>query len=83
MTDDLDMGAILNHYGFEETMKMGISAGNDLLMICHRVELAAQARAAVETLPQAEIDPALARVAAFKTKLAPPECLYRGRRLRQ
>ena len=43
MTDDLDMGAILNHYGFEETMKRGVAAGNDLLMICHRIELAAQA----------------------------------------
>ncbi len=73
MTDDLDMGAILNYYGFEETMKMGITAGNDLLMICHRVELAAQARTAVETLSPTEIDPALARVAAFKAKLASPE----------
>ena len=44
MTDDLDMGAILNHYGFEETMKRGVAAGNDLLMICHRIELAPQAR---------------------------------------
>ena len=43
MTDDLDMGAILNHYGFEETIRKGIAAGNDLLMICHRIELAAQA----------------------------------------
>ncbi len=72
MTDDLDMGAILNHYGFDETMKMGIAAGNDLLMICHRVELAAQARTALENLPAAEISPALERVAAFKRLLAPP-----------
>lgn len=72
MTDDLDMGAILNHYGFDETMKMGLTAGNDLLMICHRVELAEQARTAVETLPASEIEPALARVAGFKTRLAPP-----------
>lgn len=72
MTDDLDMGAILNHYGFDETMKMGIQAGNDLLMICHRVELAAQARIAVETLTAAELEPALARVAAFKKKLPAP-----------
>ncbi len=44
MTDDLDMGAILNHYGFDETMRRGIAAGNDMLMICHRVELAARRR---------------------------------------
>ena len=56
MTDDLDMGAILNHYGFEETMKRGVAAGNDLLMICHRVELAAQAGNALEGLPAGELE---------------------------
>lgn len=73
MTDDLDMGAILNHYGFADTMKMALAAGNDLLMICHRVEMAAEALAAIETLPTAQLDPALKRVAGFKTKLAPPD----------
>jgi beta-N-acetylhexosaminidase len=72
MTDDLDMGAILNHHGFDETMRLGLAAGNDMLMICHRVELAAQAKAVVEALPAAAVDPALARMAAFKTRLAPP-----------
>ena len=56
MTDDLDMGAILNHYGFEETMKRGVAAGNDLLMICHRVELAAQAGKALAGLPAGELE---------------------------
>ncbi|HEU4678610.1 MAG TPA: glycoside hydrolase family 3 N-terminal domain-containing protein [Terrimicrobiaceae bacterium] len=73
MTDDLDMGAILNHYGFEETMKRGIAAGNDLLMICHRVELAAQARQVLDGLPAREIEPSLARVAKFKSRLTPPD----------
>ena len=73
MTDDLDMGAILNNYGFEDTMKRGIRAGNDLLMICHRVELAAQAKKVLESLPAVELEPALARVREFKSRLAPPE----------
>ena len=73
MTDDLDMGAILNHYGFEETMKRGVAAGNDLLMICHRIELATQAKSALESLPAAEIEPALASVAKFKSRLVPPD----------
>ena len=30
MTDDLDMGAILNEYGLEETIRLAIEAGNDL-----------------------------------------------------
>src|SRR5438874_4570958 len=29
MTDDLDMGAILNEYGLEETIRLAIEAGND------------------------------------------------------
>jgi beta-N-acetylhexosaminidase len=73
MTDDLDMGAILNHYGFDETMRMGLAAGNDMLMICHRVELAAQAKKVLEALPASAVDPALARMAAFKKKLVPPD----------
>jgi beta-N-acetylhexosaminidase len=73
MTDDLDMGAILNHYGFAETMRMALAAGNDLLMICHRVEMAAEALAAIQDLPVEKLAPALARVAEFKTRLAPPD----------
>jgi beta-N-acetylhexosaminidase len=72
MTDDLDMGAILNHYGFEETMRRGLAAGNDLLMICHRVQLAMEGRLVLEALPVAALEESLARVAAFKKKLAPP-----------
>ncbi|PWU09569.1 MAG: glycosyl hydrolase [Verrucomicrobia bacterium] len=72
MTDDLDMGAILNHYGFEQTMRMGIEAGNDLLMICHRTELAGDAIKTFEQMPAPLIDEALGRVAAFKSKFSPP-----------
>lgn len=72
MTDDLDMGAILNHYEFDETMRLGLAAGNDLLMICHRVESAAQARKVLEALPESAVTPALGRVAKFKQRLAPP-----------
>ncbi len=73
MTDDLDMGAILHHYGFEETIKKGIAAGNDLLMICHRIELAAQAKTLLESLPIAAVEPALERMARFKARLVPPD----------
>lgn len=73
MTDDLDMGAILNHYGFDETMRMGIDAGNDMLMICHRVELAAQARSVLEALPASKLEDPLERMAKFKEKLVKPD----------
>ncbi|HEY5742907.1 MAG TPA: glycoside hydrolase family 3 N-terminal domain-containing protein, partial [Terrimicrobiaceae bacterium] len=73
MTDDLDMGAILNHYGFEETMTRGVAAGNDLLMICHRIELAARAKSVLERLPAKEIQSALENIAKFKSRLVPPD----------
>jgi len=72
MTDDLDMGAILNHYGFEEMLRLGLAAGNDLLMICHRSELAEEAVKHLATFPQEQLERALANVARFKKKMALP-----------
>jgi beta-N-acetylhexosaminidase len=73
MTDDLDMGAILNHYSLEETIRLAIGAGNDLAMICHRVEALREARGYLDRLPAAELDRALHSVASFKERLAPPD----------
>jgi beta-N-acetylhexosaminidase len=72
MTDDLDMGAILNHYGFEEMLRLGLAAGNDLLMICHRTELAEEALHHLATFPQAQLERALTNIARFKRRMAPP-----------
>src|SRR6478736_3464647 len=36
-TDDLDMGAILIRYRLDETIRLAVMAGNDLVMICHRI----------------------------------------------
>jgi len=73
MTDDLDMGAILNHYGLEDTIRLAISAGNDMAMICHRVNMVEEALAYVEKVPRSALDRALANIAACKRTLAPPE----------
>ena len=72
MTDDLDMGAILNHYGFDEMIRLGLAAGNDLLMICHRTELAEQAAKLLENSPVNQLDRALGNIAAFKARMNPP-----------
>lgn len=72
MTDDLDMGAILHHYGFEEMLRLGLAAGNDLLMICHRTELAEDALHHLATLPQEQLERALANMIRFKARLAVP-----------
>ena len=73
MTDDLDMGAILNEYGLEETIRRAIAAGNDLAMICHRLAAVEEAHQFLPTLPANELERALAKVADFKKKLASPE----------
>ena len=72
MTDDLDMGAIYNEYGLAETIRLAIGAGNDLAMICHRIDAIDEARATLATLPRAELDRALASVARFKDHIMPP-----------
>jgi beta-N-acetylhexosaminidase len=73
MTDDLDMGAILNHYGLDETIRLAITAGNDLAMICHRIENVGQAARALDSVPPEELDRALESVARFKSRLIPPD----------
>ena len=81
MTDDLDMGAILNEYGLEETIRLAITAGNDIAMICHRLEAVEEAHKILESMPRADVDRALESVNDFKKKLAPPlpfsEMLFR------
>src|SRR5467141_1236121 len=73
MTDDLDMGAILNGYALEETIRLAIGAGNDLAMICHRIPEVENVHRILGMLPPDQIDHALESVARFKDKLAPPD----------
>ena len=72
MTDDLDMGAILNGYALEETIHLAIAAGNDLAMICHRIPEIENVHRILGKLPRDQIDRAQESVARFKKKLAPP-----------
>ncbi len=72
MTDDLDMGAIINETGFAEMLDRAILAGNHLAMICHRVHLVGEAVAALENVNSAAIESALAGVDRFKRKMAGP-----------
>src|SRR5438270_3232522 len=73
MTDDLDMGAILNEYGLEETIRLAIEAGNDWVMICHRVAEIEKVRSILGNLPPGQIERALQSVAVTKTKLTAPD----------
>jgi beta-N-acetylhexosaminidase len=72
MTDDLDMGAILNEYGFEETIRRAIGAGNDLAMICHRVPAIEEALGYIAKLPNDQVERALGNIARCKASLSAP-----------
>lgn len=72
MTDDLDMGAILNEVGFEEVIRESILAGNDMAMICHRVEMVEDAKKVLATLPEPELDQALKRIQRLKKRMVAP-----------
>jgi beta-N-acetylhexosaminidase len=73
MTDDLDMGAILNEVTFEQAIQEAVKAGNDMVMICHRLEMVEQAKTHLEALPDEVTNPALARVAKAKKTLSAPD----------
>jgi len=73
MTDDLDMGAILNEYGLDETIRLAVAAGNDLAMICHRIPEIENVHRILGKLPRTQIDRALQNVSRFKKNLTPPD----------
>jgi beta-N-acetylhexosaminidase len=73
MTDDLDMGAILTGYKLEDTIRLVITAGNDLAMICHHIPEIENVHRILGTLPRKQIDRALKSVARFKKNLTPPD----------
>jgi beta-N-acetylhexosaminidase len=73
MTDDLDMGAILTGYRLEDTIRGAIKAGNDVVMICHRIPEIETVRGILGTLPSDQIDVAVDNAIRFKGKLTPPD----------
>lgn len=72
MTDDLDMGAILNEVTFEQAIQEAIKAGNDMVMSCHRLEMVEEAKRHLEALPGPLVYDALERIDRSKKKLFKP-----------
>jgi len=72
VTDDLEMGAIVRHFTVEHAAVDALRAGADLLLICHKLERALQAREACVralnngTLSLPRIEQAGQRIAALK-----------------
>ncbi|MFN2596230.1 MAG: glycoside hydrolase family 3 N-terminal domain-containing protein [Pyrinomonadaceae bacterium] len=85
VTDDLEMGAIARHYEIEETVRLAVEAGEDMMLICARPDLI---RRGYESLLQAardkliseeRIDTSLRRIAAYKSLAQPPLAFDRAR----
>jgi Beta-glucosidase-related glycosidases len=72
MTDDLDMGAILIGYRLDETIRLAVEAGNDIVMLCHRVPEIETVHRILGTLPSDQIKRAQEYISAFKKNLSPP-----------
>ena len=73
MTDDLDMGAILNEVTFEQAIQEAVRAGNDLVMICHRLEMVELAREHLEGVEAPLIHDALVRIEKTKKRMVKPD----------
>src|SRR6059058_4852901 len=73
MTDDMDMGAILTGYRLDDTIRLAINAGNDIVMICHRIPEIETVHRILNTLPSDQLNRALGNVVNFKAKLSAPD----------
>ena len=88
LTDDLEMGAIMENYGIGDAAKMALNAGNDYLLICADTERMIEAfdsvTEAVERgeISESRIDESLARIGKVKSLLQPP-LLFEENRLQE
>jgi beta-N-acetylhexosaminidase len=73
MTDDLDMGAILTAYRLDDTIRLCLEAGNDIMMLCHRVPEIETVLRILGTLPTDQIERAQQHVGNFKKNLSPAQ----------
>jgi len=72
MSDDLDMGAIVNAYGRGEDLKRAIEAGNDMAMICHQTVTSEASLERIHEVDSYRLADSEQRVKKFKSKMKPP-----------
>ena len=78
VTDDIEMKAIADHYGIEDTVVRGLNAGVDQFLCCHTAELAHRAIDAVVhavesgVVPESRLDEANRRNAELASRFAAP-----------
>jgi beta-N-acetylhexosaminidase len=78
VTDDIEMRAIADHYGVEDTVVIGLNAGVDHFLCCHTAEVAHRAIEAIihavesGTVSRHTLETANRRIARFATRYARP-----------
>lgn len=78
LTDDLEMGAIVENYGIGEACKMAIGAGVDMLAICASVDAikegydAISSAVAVGDISDERLDESIERILSLKKQLSKP-----------
>ncbi len=76
ITDDLEMGAIRDHFGFERAIRSSFTAGADQLLICHEAEKQTAAMDLIEEsirsgeISEGRLDESVARVSRLQQKHA-------------
>ena len=72
------MGAIVGHYGLEESVTRALEAGNDLLLLCHRPELIRDAAKALAQVSPTRLGRAENRDQPSPGKTRSAACLHAG-----
>lgn len=72
ITDDLEMGAVVRHSTIDQAVISALTAGADMLLVCHKIDLAISARNACEqavksgVLAHTRVEEAAHRIATLK-----------------
>jgi beta-N-acetylhexosaminidase len=64
--DDLEMKAVADHFAPTLLVEQALAAGVDSLLVCSRADLRDEVLAALESLPDAALEPGLRRMRTFK-----------------
>jgi len=72
LSDDIDMGAVINHYSLKDTLELSLKAGVDIILLCHRFSMIREAASILSSLPETVKEAAWHRIENFRKQLAPP-----------
>ena len=79
LTDDLDMGAIVNHYGRGNDLRLAMEAGVDIPLVCHQMDTLREAVKELDKLPVGRLDDSLKRIEKRRRKLKQPQAFTQDR----